>query len=132
MIPNHSIVFPTFIYSINSLHLSEIFSSVQLFTNQFRNSLHPFSPFQFPIISSSNPVGGSSSAPPVPKNSKWNINDIAWKHGVSVDGGTRKIKCNYCGKMVIGGVYRLKHHLGHTQYNFRASVMLMDRRKKLY
>ncbi|KAK2431194.1 hypothetical protein QL285_029453 [Trifolium repens] len=68
-------------------------------------------------MSSSIPVGGSSSAPPVPKNLKGNRNDIAWKHGVSVDGGTRQIKCNYCGKVVIGGVYRLKHHLGHTQCN---------------
>ncbi|GAU27673.1 hypothetical protein TSUD_126190 [Trifolium subterraneum] len=60
-------------------------------------------------------VGGSSSVPPVLRNSKGNRTDIAWKHGVSVDGGTRRIKCNYCGKVVIGGVYRLKHHLGHTQ-----------------
>jgi hypothetical protein len=68
-------------------------------------------------MSSSIPVGGSSSAQPVPKNLKGNRNDIAWKHGVSVDGRRRQIKCNYCGKVVIGGVYRLKHHLGHTQCN---------------
>jgi hypothetical protein len=68
-------------------------------------------------MSSSIPVGGSSSAPLVPKNLKGNRNDIAWKHGVSVDGRRRQIKCNYCGKVVIGGVYRLKHHLGHTQCN---------------
>ena len=60
-------------------------------------------------------VGASSSAPPrVQKNGR---NDIAWKHGVSVDGGTRKIKCNYCAKVVIGGVYRLKHHLAGTKSN---------------
>lgn len=43
--------------------------------------------------------------------------DITWKHGVSVDGGTRKIRCNYCAKVLIGGVYRLKHHLAGTQVN---------------
>ncbi|GAU35565.1 hypothetical protein TSUD_384130 [Trifolium subterraneum] len=71
-------------------------------------------------------VGGSSSAPPVLRNSKGNRTDIAWKHGVSVDGGTRRIKCNYCGKVVIGGVYRLKHHLGHTQCNVGACESVPD------
>lgn len=76
-------------------------------------------------MSSSIPVvGASSSAPPrVQKNSR---NDIGWKHGVSVDGGTRKIKCNYCGKIVIGGVYRLKHHLACTQLNVEGCKSVLD------
>lgn len=69
-------------------------------------------------MSSSIPVvGASSSAPPRVQSSMTVRTDIAWKHEVSVDGGTRKIKCNYCAKVFIGGVYRLKHHLAGTQVN---------------
>jgi hypothetical protein len=60
------------------------------------------------------------------KNSRGNRSDIAWKHGVSVDGGTRIIKCNYCGKVIVGGVYRLKHHLGHTKMNVCACEHVPD------
>ncbi|KAI5448329.1 hypothetical protein KIW84_015670 [Lathyrus oleraceus] len=67
---------------------------------------------------SSIPVRASSFAPPkVQKNALGSRTDIAWEHGVSVDGGTRKIKCSYCSKEVIGAVYRLKHHLACTQIN---------------
>jgi hypothetical protein len=34
--------------------------------------------------------------------------------------------------VVSGGVYRLKHHLRHTQCNVGAYAMLMDKRKKFY
>jgi hypothetical protein len=46
--------------------------------------------------------------------------DIAWNHGVAIDGTGRKIKCKYCGKIVSGGVYRLKHHLAGTNKNVEA------------
>ncbi|XP_058774187.1 uncharacterized protein LOC131648448 [Vicia villosa] len=76
---------------------------------------------------SSIPVQASSSVPPKPqKNASGSRTDIAWKHGVSVDGGTRKIKCNYCSKVVIGGVYRLKHHLAGTQLNVEACKSVPD------
>ncbi|CAK8571771.1 unnamed protein product [Lathyrus sativus] len=78
-------------------------------------------------MSSSIPVHASSSTPPkVQKNVPGSITDIAWKHGVSVDGGTRKIRCNYCSKEVIGGVYRLKHHLACTQINVGACKSVHD------
>ncbi|CAL5186971.1 unnamed protein product [Lathyrus oleraceus] len=69
-------------------------------------------------MSSSIPfVGASSSSPPKVQSNMTGRTDIAWKHGVSVDGGTRKIKCNYYAKVLIGGVYRLKHNLAGTQVN---------------
>jgi len=30
--------------------------------------------------------------------------DPAWKHCVSVDGKTRKLKCKYCEKVLTGGL----------------------------
>ena len=40
----------------------------------------------------------------------------AWKHCVSIycDGKARNVKCIYFEKVVIRGIYRLKHHLART------------------
>ncbi|WOK95129.1 hypothetical protein Cni_G03836 [Canna indica] len=37
--------------------------------------------------------------------------DPGWEHGVAQDEKRKKVKCNYCGKVVSGGIYRLKQHL---------------------
>ncbi|WZZ28873.1 hypothetical protein YC2023_012274 [Brassica napus] len=37
--------------------------------------------------------------------------DPGWEHGVALDERKKKVKCNYCGKIVSGGIYRLKQHL---------------------
>ncbi|XP_078445183.1 hAT dimerization domain-containing protein isoform X2 [Wolffia australiana] len=37
--------------------------------------------------------------------------DPGWEHGISQDEKKKKVKCNYCGKVVSGGIYRLKQHL---------------------
>lgn len=37
--------------------------------------------------------------------------DPGWDHGVAQDERKKKVKCNYCGKIVSGGIYRLKQHL---------------------
>ncbi|KAK1378764.1 hypothetical protein POM88_025508 [Heracleum sosnowskyi] len=34
----------------------------------------------------------------------------AWNHGTEVEGSRKKVKCNYCSK-VIGGITRMKQHL---------------------
>ena len=39
--------------------------------------------------------------------------DPGWSHGEAV-GSKTKIKCNYCGKIVNGGITRLKQHLAHV------------------
>ncbi|XP_057443963.1 uncharacterized protein LOC130736134 [Lotus japonicus] len=36
---------------------------------------------------------------------------MGWKHGVDIEGNARKVKCNYCPKIVSGGIFRFKHHL---------------------
>ncbi|RDX78510.1 Pre-mRNA-splicing factor ATP-dependent RNA helicase DEAH1, partial [Mucuna pruriens] len=57
-----------------------------------------------------NPIS-NSSIPMAPKNATGNRSDIAWKNCISVGGDARKLQCKYCQEVIIGGVYRLKHHL---------------------
>ncbi|KAA8528167.1 hypothetical protein F0562_035582 [Nyssa sinensis] len=37
--------------------------------------------------------------------------DPGWEHGIAQDERKKKVRCNYCGKVVSGGIYRLKQHL---------------------
>ncbi|KAM0057006.1 putative transcription factor/ chromatin remodeling BED-type(Zn) family [Helianthus debilis subsp. tardiflorus] len=37
--------------------------------------------------------------------------DPGWEHGTAQDEKKKKVRCNYCGKVVSGGIYRLKQHL---------------------
>ncbi|XVE77492.1 hypothetical protein DITRI_Ditri13aG0067000 [Diplodiscus trichospermus] len=37
--------------------------------------------------------------------------DPGWEHGIAQDERKKKVKCNYCGKIVSGGIFRLKQHL---------------------
>ena len=49
------------------------------------------------------------------KNAPGNRSDVGWKHGVDVEGNARKVKCNYCKKVICGGIFRFKHHLAGTK-----------------
>ncbi|KAH9620381.1 hypothetical protein KSS87_022032 [Heliosperma pusillum] len=40
--------------------------------------------------------------------------DPGWDHGTAQDAKKKKVKCNYCGKVVSGGIYRLKQHLARV------------------
>ncbi|XP_071913925.1 uncharacterized protein [Coffea arabica] len=40
--------------------------------------------------------------------------DIGWKHGKPVGGNRKIVRCNYCGKIMHGGITRLKEHVGHV------------------
>ncbi|KAF7837638.1 DNA binding protein [Senna tora] len=40
--------------------------------------------------------------------------DPGWDHGVAQDERKKKVRCNYCGKVVSGGIYRLKQHLARV------------------
>ena len=42
------------------------------------------------------------------------IVDPGWEHGIAQDEKKKKVKCNYCGKIVSGGIYRLKQHLARV------------------
>lgn len=41
--------------------------------------------------------------------------DPGWEHGVAQDQRKKKVKCNYCGKVVSGGINRFKQHLARIQ-----------------
>ncbi|KAF7834704.1 uncharacterized protein G2W53_009563 [Senna tora] len=56
------------------------------------------------------------------RNYPGNRSDIGWQHGVDVDGNGKRIKCNYCNKVVSGGIYRFKHHLAATKANLEACI----------
>ncbi|KAK3005516.1 hypothetical protein RJ639_017194 [Escallonia herrerae] len=44
--------------------------------------------------------------------------DPGWAHGVMINGGRQKIKCNYCHKIILGGgISRLKQHLARERGN---------------
>ncbi|XP_058083479.1 uncharacterized protein LOC131231328 isoform X2 [Magnolia sinica] len=40
--------------------------------------------------------------------------DPGWEHGVAQDERKKKVKCNYCAKIVSGGIYRFKQHLARV------------------
>ncbi|KAI3524005.1 hypothetical protein L1887_02587 [Cichorium endivia] len=40
--------------------------------------------------------------------------DPGWDHGTAQDAKKKKVRCNYCGKVVSGGIYRLKQHLARV------------------
>lgn len=40
--------------------------------------------------------------------------DPGWEHGVAQDERKKKVRCNYCEKVVSGGIYRLKQHLARV------------------
>ncbi|KAL9253879.1 hypothetical protein AKJ16_DCAP12653 [Drosera capensis] len=45
--------------------------------------------------------------------------DPGWEHGIAQDERKKKVKCNYCGKVVSGGIYRLKQHLARVSREVR-------------
>ena len=39
--------------------------------------------------------------------------DIGWEHAEPLGGNRRTPKCKYCGKVIHGGITRLKQHIAH-------------------
>ena len=39
--------------------------------------------------------------------------DIGWEHVEPLGGNRRTPKCKYCGKVIHGGITRLKQHIAH-------------------
>ncbi|KAG9446600.1 hypothetical protein H6P81_012728 [Aristolochia fimbriata] len=60
--------------------------------------------------------------------------DPGWEHGVAQDEKKKKVKCNYCGKVVSGGIYRLKQHLarlsGEVTYCIKAPEEVCQKMKE--
>ena len=39
--------------------------------------------------------------------------DIGWEHAEPIGVSRRTTKCKYCGKVIHGGITRLKQHIAH-------------------
>ncbi|BAT90070.1 hypothetical protein VIGAN_06124200, partial [Vigna angularis var. angularis] len=65
------------------------------------------------------------------KNAIGNRSDIGWKYGFDVNGNGRKVKCNYCSKIVSGGIFRFKHHLAGTREDSEPCASVPDEIKNL-
>ena len=50
--------------------------------------------------------------------------DIGWEHATSVGGSLKLVKCNYYGKIVHGGIIRMKHHLARVSGQVEACLKL--------
>jgi len=59
-----------------------------------------------------NPIA-SSSIKSMSKNASGNRPD-RWKHEININGNDKNVKCNYCSKIVSGGIFRFKHHFVET------------------
>ncbi|XP_051136526.1 uncharacterized protein LOC127255179 [Andrographis paniculata] len=40
--------------------------------------------------------------------------DIGWDHATPISNDRKQAKCNYCGKIVHGGITRMKQHIAHV------------------
>ena len=76
-------------------------------------------------------VAGSSVGKSKNKNAPGNRTDVGWKHGTDVEGNGRKVKCNYCSKIVSGGVFRFKRHLAGTREDSEPCATVPDEIKLL-
>jgi len=77
---------------------------------------------------------GLNSAFPLPprsKNAAGNRTNIGWKHETDASGNGEKMKCNYCSKIFIGGIFRFKHHLVGTRYDSEPCVSVPEEIKVL-
>ena len=58
------------------------------------------------------PVSHDTGVNPLKRGST----DVGWEYGVLADPSNKdKIKCTLCGKVLSGGIHRLKQHIGHIQ-----------------
>jgi uncharacterized protein DUF659 len=69
---------------------------------------------------------GSNSGKNKRKNSLGNRTVPGWEHGMEVDKFTKKVKCNYCGVVRSGGIFRHKHHLACTRNNVEPCLQVPD------
>ena len=49
------------------------------------------------------------------KNSFGNRLDVGWQHGIDIDKNSKKVQCEYCQKILSGGIFRFKQHLACTR-----------------
>ncbi|XP_028220311.1 uncharacterized protein LOC114401941 [Glycine soja] len=76
-------------------------------------------------------TGTSTGAASRSKNAPGNRTDIGWKHGTDVLGNGKKVKCNYCSKINNRGIFRFKHHLAGTRWDFEPCASVPEEVKML-
>ena len=75
--------------------------------------------------------GGSNSMAEIQRSLRRNSDDVGWEFGILVDpSNVDKVKCKLCGKIVSGGIYRIKQHVGHVKGNAAFCRMSSDEDKK--
>ncbi|KAL0286051.1 UNVERIFIED_CONTAM: hypothetical protein Sangu_2751200 [Sesamum angustifolium] len=57
--------------------------------------------------------------------------DNDWEHAIPVGGDRKKCKYNYCGKVVHGGITRLKQHIAHVSENVEACSKVPSEIRKM-
>ncbi|XP_042421857.1 uncharacterized protein LOC122009670 [Zingiber officinale] len=60
------------------------------------------------------------------KNVLGSRTDIGWEYGEEVDNDSRKIKCRFCKEIILGNVFRFKHHLACTKKDVKACKSVPD------
>lgn len=65
------------------------------------------------------------------KNAPRNRTDLGWKHEADVQGNGKKVKCNYCSKIVSGGIFRFKHPLARSRKDSEPCTMVLEEVKHL-
>jgi len=73
----------------------------------------------------------SSSVKSRSKNTSGNRFDIGWKLGFDVNGNGRKVKYNYCSKILSRDIFRFKHHLAGTRKDSEPCVSVSEEIKIL-
>lgn len=59
--------------------------------------------------------------------------DITWQHCSKVDPTNRsKVQCNYCKKIMFGGINRMKNHLGGTKKDVAPCPVAEDHIKQTF
>ena len=51
----------------------------------------------------------------MPRDKSTEMDDIGWRFAEAIDGSRHKMSCKLCGKIITGGITRLKQHLAHQK-----------------
>ena len=66
-------------------------------------------------------IGSTEASSDAASVLKRKSNDVGWEYGMLVDPKNMdKVKCKLCDKIMSGGVYRVKEHIGHISGNVSA------------
>ncbi|KAJ7971701.1 HAT family dimerization domain containing protein [Quillaja saponaria] len=63
------------------------------------------------------------------KNASGSRTDVSWEYSIPVEENKRKVKYKYCSKIVMGGIFRFKHHLASTGEDTIACVHTKKRNR---